>query len=552
MKTPCVLLFRGWAVVLLSLVVSAPTVLVRADVPDFLWLQTPVGSGGETPQHIVVDNAGNSYVAGKFTSTNVSFGAGIVISNAVRSGSIPNNAFIAKYDANGAPVWARAFGGSNNDLASGIAVDSQQNIYVAGQFSSTNFLIAGVALTNFAPGGRSSLYVAKFNPAGNLLWVRTSDTNTYSISNPFITVDGSGNSYVTATFSGTNSISGTNLISQGSTDILLAKYDSAGNLVWLRQAGGSDLELSAAVTLDKAGNAYLLGNSRSANASFGSFTFSVQGPSGDQDVIVAKYNPAGTVLWAKQFGGTDIEYGRSIAVDNSGNVFITGDFSGGSFPIGTNTLVNSNAVPFSALFIAKLDASGNPLWAKTAQGDYLDSSLEVAVDYLGNSYIAGFFQSSKLVFNSAVTLTNSAQTAFADADAYVAKFDAAGNLVWATRPFGLNDQRAYTIAVDSAANAYVAGWTQGTDVVFGTLSTTNAYLDLFVTKIDSDYPVLRIEKAGSSALLSWPANKSAFMPQVTSNFQSWTNLTGVTMTNGGRIFYTNALADKAFFRLKKD
>ncbi|HLP76507.1 MAG TPA: SBBP repeat-containing protein, partial [Candidatus Paceibacterota bacterium] len=457
---------------------------------------------------------------------------------------------IAKYDSNGVPVWAQAFGGASADQATGIAVDLQRNVYVTGQFSSTNFQIAGVTLTNFAPNGASSLFIAKFNSNGGLVWLRSSDTNTHAISNPFISVDGSANVFVTANFSGTNGIAGTNLVSQGSTDILLAKFDTNGNLLWIKQSGGSGLDTAGSVALDKAGNAYLLGNTRSTDATFGSFTFSVQGTSGDQDVIVAKFNPSGTVLWAKQFGGTDIENGRSIALDNTGNIFVTGDFYGTTFPIGTNTLVNSGIA--SALFIAKLDAAGNPLWANTAHGDYTDSSMGVAVDFLGNSYIAGFFQSSKLIFNPTVTLTNSAQTSFADADAYVAKYDATGNLLWATRSVGMNDQRAYSIAVDSAANAYFTGWTQGTNVVFGTLSTTNAYVDLFVTKIDSDYPVLRIDKANTLTVLSWPANKSAFMPQVTSNFQSWTNLTGITITNGGRIFYTNTVADKAFFRLKKN
>ncbi|HLP78824.1 MAG TPA: hypothetical protein VK327_18125, partial [Candidatus Paceibacterota bacterium] len=96
MKTPCVLLFRVCAAVMLAFAASASIAQIRADVPDFLWLQTAGGSGTEAPQRIVADDAGNSYVAGKFASTNLPFGNGIVISNAVRAGSIPDNAFIAK------------------------------------------------------------------------------------------------------------------------------------------------------------------------------------------------------------------------------------------------------------------------------------------------------------------------------------------------------------------------------------------------------------------------------------------------------------------------
>ncbi|MBC8095495.1 MAG: SBBP repeat-containing protein [Akkermansiaceae bacterium] len=547
-------LYRGFVLVLPWIVLGGLSARSQGAVPDFLWLQTAGGSSVEVPRRVVVDNESSSYVAGSFASTNLSFGSGIVVSNSVRTVGAPNDAFIAKYNSNGVPVWARAFGGGSEDVASDVAVDAQRNVYVTGSFSSTSFLIGGVTLTNYAPGGNGSLFVAKFNPGGNLLWVRASEQSTFSMSGSAIVVDASGNSYVTGNFIGTNSISGTNLVSQGSTDIMLLKYDANGNLTWARQSGGTGLEGIPAAALDKAGNLYLLANIRSTNVAFGGFVFSIQGTDDDQDLIVAKYNPAGTVLWARQYGSTNIEDGSSIAVDGSNNVFITGNFSGGSVTFGGTTLVKSNAFPFSALFTAKLDTLGNALWAKTAQGDFVDFSQSIAVDFAGNSYIVGGFQSSTLRFDAAVTLTNSTQAVFnTEADAFVAKYDPAGNLLWAARNSGVLDERAFSVAVDSTANAYITGWTQGTNVMFGNLATTNVTSDIFLTKLDTDFAWLQISRLNpSSVVLSWPATKSAFSPQFSTNLLTWTNLTGITGTNNGQIQFTNTTAGaKGFFRLKK-
>ncbi len=112
MKTPVVQLYRGFGVVLTLLLPAFSPAPAHADVPSLLWLQTAGGSGAEVPHQIVVDNDSSSYVVGWFGSTNLSFGNGVVVSNAVRSMGAPNDGFIAKFNSNGAPVWARSFGGS--------------------------------------------------------------------------------------------------------------------------------------------------------------------------------------------------------------------------------------------------------------------------------------------------------------------------------------------------------------------------------------------------------------------------------------------------------
>lgn len=515
--------------------------------PDFLWLKTAGGEGAEVSYGIAVDPAGSSFITGCFSSTNVHFGA-TVLTNA----NPPNfDAFVARFDTDGAFLWAKRFGGTNDDRARSITVDKQDNCYVAGYFYSTNFAIGNVILTNFAPNGNGSFFAAKFDPTGNLLWARGPDKG-YSQYASAIAVDDFGNCYVTGQFAGTNTVGGINLASYGAYDVCLLKYDSNGKLLWAKQAGGNASDSGNSVAVDSEGNVYLLAVIRSTNATFGNFSFSVKGTNTDQDIIVAKYDSAGNVVWARQFGGTGLDSGSGSALDKTGHLFITGGFSSSNLVFGATTLTNSGLLVYSTLYLAKLANDGTPLWAKAIHGDNTQGSQSVAVDFAGNSYIAGFFQSSNLVFDTTL-ITNADGGSLNDADVFVAKYDPAGNLLWVAQPGGTNDQRAFSIALDSAANAYITGWTQGTNVLFGNLATTNAYLDLFVAKMDSDYTFLQIGMSNSAPVISWPAaNREGFITEVTTNFKSWSAASGTIFTNNGWKFFTNTIPyRRAFFRLRQ-
>jgi hypothetical protein len=282
--------------------------------------------------------------------------------------------------------------------------------------------------------------------------------------------------------------------------------------------------------------------------------FSVHGTNLDQDIVVAKYDPAGNVLWARQFGGESLDEGNGIALDQSGNSYITGNSSSTNLVFGSIVLTNNyNLLLYTTVFIAKLDANGNALWARDAQGNNEDSGQAVAVDFAGNSYIAGFFQSTVLNFG-ALTITNTEPQTFGGgpADAFIAKYDPLGNLLWVLQPVGTNDQRAFSVGVDSRANAYVTGWTQGTNVLFGNFAVTNAYLDVFIAKIESDYAFLNLQPAGPNEVVSWPTNKNGFTLECSSNLQDWSPATNAIGISGGCFAATNTPSWPAsYFRLQK-
>lgn len=531
---------------------------------DFQWLRTAGGNNAEVSRQIVVDDAGSSYIIGGFNSSNCPFG-GIVLTNTLRTAYPTWDVFVVKYDSAGNVVWAVKLGGTNDDRGGGIAVDAQHNCYVTGYFDSTNFYIGALTLTNHAPSGNSSLFVAKFDAAAHLLWADSPRSSTYSSSGARVAVDAAGNVYVAGSFRGTNNFGGTNLAGQGYGDALLLKYDATGNLLWARQAGGNDADGAAGLALDAAGQVYLLANIRSTNAAFGNFTFAVKGTNTCQNIVVAKYDPAGNVLWAKEYGGLDIDAGADLAIGPNTNCYVTGTFMSSNVVFGATTLTNTKGVPYGDIFVAVLNRNGDPLSAWAVHGDWSVGSTALAVDPVGNCYITGFFLGTNLVFNSdgqgGVTLANSDTNFYAgSADAFVAKFDANGNVMRVFQTLGIADQRAWGVAVDAKGVPYVTGWTMGTNVWFGSIAATNAYLDLFVGKLDPGYPVLQVgvensvTGASGMVVVSWPwlqvGSANAWV-ECSTNFITWTNANvfGSIIGMGRTYQLIPPTGDRVYYRL---
>ncbi|HRR51788.1 MAG TPA: SBBP repeat-containing protein, partial [Candidatus Cloacimonas sp.] len=120
-------------------------------------------------------------------------------------------------------------------------------------------------------------------------------------------------------------------------------------------------------------------------------------------------------LWAKQAGGTSNDYGRSIAVDDNGNSYVTGDFAE-SATFGTTTLTSSG---YDDIYVAKMDSNGNWLWAKQAGGTNYDYGYGIAVDAYGNSYVTGYFKSSSCSFGTITLINNNSEFI----DIFAAKLD---------------------------------------------------------------------------------------------------------------------------------
>lgn len=430
----------------------------HGQTPGFAWVKKAGGSGYDGANAISVDTSGNSYVTGSFAGT-ASFG-GITL-----TGSGGDDVFITKYDASGNILWAKQAGGSNYDGGNGIAVDGSGNSYVTGYFQGT----ASFGNTTLVSSGNEDVFIAKYDASGNLLWVKQAGGSGYDAANA-VAIDGNGNSYITGYFAGVANFGSTTLTSSGGNDVFIAKYSTSGSLLWAKRAGGSNYDESYGIAVDGNSNCYITGYF-GGTTFFGSTTLT---SSGLQDVFIAKYDGSGNLLWAKQAGGTLDEKSVGITVDASGNSYITGYFVGTS-SFGSTTLTSSGS---SDVFIAKYDPTGNVLWAKQAGGASHDVSNSIAVDGNGNSYITGYFDSTAIFGNT--TLISSGSD-----DVFMAKYTASGNLLWAKQAGGTGSDRGDGIALDGNGNSYIAGTFYDT-ASFGSITIiSNATYDVFLTKINS-------------------------------------------------------------------
>jgi len=408
------------------------------------------GSGDDSGQGIAVDAAGNAYVTG-------TTGGNFATANPLQaSNGGGDDVFVAKLNAAGsALVYSTYLGGSGTDYGQGIAVDAAGNAYVTGYTASTNFPTANPLQASNA-GGVSDAFVAKLNAAGSALVYSTYLGGSSEDWGNGIAVDSAGNAYVTGRTLSTNFPTANPLqaSNRGMDDVFVAKLNAAGSaLVYSTYLGGSERDCGYGIAVDAAGNAYVTGYT-------GSINFPTANPlqatlAGGGDVFVAKLNAAGSALvYSTYLGGKSDDQAYGIAVDSSGNAYVTGSATSTNFPT-ANPLQASNAGN-GHVFVAKLNAAGSALVYSTYLGGVSDSThpgpdggCGIAVDAAGNAYVIG---------NTYSTVPTS-NPLHPNWDVFVAELNAAGSaLVYSTYLGGGSMDSGNGIAVDAAGNAYVTGF----------------------------------------------------------------------------------------------
>ena len=261
---------------------------------------------------------------------------------------------------------------------------------------------------------------------------------------------------------------------------------NAQSFEWAKSIGGSLADYGLSIALDASGNVYTTGYFQgTADFDPGAGTAN-RTSAGGRDIWVQKLDASGNFIWARSFGGSSDDIGRSITVDASGNVYTTGYFQGtADFDPGTGT-ANITSAGNEDIFIQKLDASGNFLWAKSFGGSLADYGLSIAVDAAGNVYTTGYFQGTADFDPGAGTANHSS---IGNEDIFVQKLDTSGDFVWA-RSFGdSNSDRGNSICVDASGNVYTTGGFDGTvdfDPGAGTTNlTSEGSLDVYVQKLNA-------------------------------------------------------------------
>jgi hypothetical protein len=437
---------------------------------------------GDYGRSVTVDVAGNIYTTGSFSGT-VDFDPGPGITNLTAVGS--DSAFVSKLDASGNFVWARSFDG--NSYGWSLAVDSAGNVYTAGEFYGTVDFDPGPGITNLTGVGSIDAFVSKLDASGNFVWVKSFEGVPWSLA-----VDAAGSVYTAGEFYGTVDFdpgAGTsmNLTSAGSADVFVSKLDASGNFVWAKKFGGSLYDSGYSMAVDSVGNVYTTGNF-DGTVDFDPDENSTSNltSAGGGDVFVSKLDASGNFVWAKSFGSPNSDFGQSVAVDSVGNVYTAGSF-GGTVDFdpgaGTTNLISNGS---GDVFVSKLNATGNFVWAKSFGGLAFDTGTSLAVDAAGNVYTTGYFEGA-VDFDPGAGVTNLVSAG--SRDAFVSKLNATGNLVWAKSFGGANSDAGFSVAVDAAGNVYTTGSFEDTvdfDPGVGVTNLTSAgSADAFVSKLDA-------------------------------------------------------------------
>ncbi|MDP1727771.1 MAG: SBBP repeat-containing protein [Bacteroidota bacterium] len=385
------------------------------------WATYYGGSGDEYGQGIAVDGGGNIVITGHTYST-----SGIATSGAHQTSNGGNgDAFIAKFNASGARQWATYYGGSWTDWGYGIAVDGSGNIAITGYtYSTSGIATSGAYQTSFA--GTYDAFIAKFNASGARQWATYYGGGGNESGNG-IAVDSSGSIVITGKTESTSGIatSGAYQTSYGGGgwDAFIAKFNASGARQWATYYGGSGYDFGYGIAADGSGNIVITGNTASTSgiATSGAYQSSF---GGGNDAFIAKFNASGVRGWATYCGGSVSEYGYGIAVDNNGNIAITG-YTSSTYGFATSGAYQTSYGGNDDALIAKFNASGARQWATYYGGSEFDYGYGIAADGSGNIVITGNTAST-----SGIATSGAYQTSYGGGfyDAFVASFTPSGGL----------------------------------------------------------------------------------------------------------------------------
>lgn len=308
------------------------------------------------------------------------------------------------------PIWVRQFGSTFDDYARAAAPDGAGGVYVSG----------------WGPNaGYSDAWLARHDSSGNPIWIRQVGTSNHDEAHAAAT-DGTGGVYVSGHTWG--NLGGPNA---GNADVWLARFDSAGNQTWIRQLGTINDDRAFAAAPDGSGGVYFSGDTG------GNFA----GQQGGQgSVWLARYDSAGNQAWIRQFGGLSWSSAAAAASDGAGGVYLSGLTHGG---LGGPNVGNADA------WLARYDGAGNQIWVRQVGTPDEDIASAAAADGTGGVYISGHTNGSL------------GGPSVGSRDAWLARYDVAGNQIWIRQVGTPVDDLARAVVLTDAGGAYLSGLTRG-------------------------------------------------------------------------------------------
>ncbi len=315
-----------------------------------MWAKSVGGIADDEGNSISCDIKDNVYVTGMYESVAISFG------NSTLTSMGNHDIFLVGYDQSGQLLWAKNIGGKNDDNGSTVTNDGDGNIYLSGKFRSATVSLGEKSLTNAGKDGNyGDIFMAKYNPSGKLIWTKSLGGSYYDEVYS-ITADMQNNVYLTGWFKSDTIVFGCDTLMECTIltrahgveygDVFIAKYDTYGEPVWAKRAGGIAKDYGFGIATNAIGDVFLTGIFESNFSSSGQAKLK---NATSNDIFISKYNAEGKVLWAKSIYGSAMA--RCITTDSYGDVYLAGVFDGLEMRFSETLLKNAGQ---GDIFVAKL------------------------------------------------------------------------------------------------------------------------------------------------------------------------------------------------------
>jgi gliding motility-associated-like protein len=417
---------------------------------NWVWAKDVHTTSDEYANAVAVDPiSGNAVIAGVYKSSLSSF-YGTNFAGATMG------AFVAKYDPNGSVIWGFKIGDNHDNTCNGVAIDSTGNIYVTGSFSlTTDFRGTSSTATNMTANGSSDIFLAKYNSAGQLQWVKkaggSSDDKGYGVA------VNSSKVFITGYFKNSAVFGSVNTNVNNSTDnTFVAGYDLSGNFLWMIDGASSQQSYGRAIAADNSG-VYVSGDFKGsplniynpAGAVATSLTNAVTAKS---DGYVLAVSTSGYFYWSGSISSSDDDMANGINI-NGNKLYLTGSIrQNANFPFYT-----ANPVPSGGntdMYVAAITkTTGATQWVKTGSSSDQGVGNAITSDAFGNIYVAGFFKAS-IAFSGGPSLNNGGGNV---EDIFVVSYTSTGTYRWYKESGSNGRDEPYGIACNALNDVYVAG-----------------------------------------------------------------------------------------------
>ena len=467
------------------------------------------GNGQDQGTAVALDPSGNAYMAGWTNSSNFAQSGPAKF----RSYSGSMDAFVAKFSALGDKlVYCTYLGGSGDDRALALAVDSSGNAYLTGYTTSTNFPVSSIAPIQGRLAGKRNAFVTRLNSAGNGLVYSTYVGGEGTDTANGIAIDPSGHAFITGdtTSVGFPTTAGAfQRANTGGQDAFVAEVNLNGTtLLFSTYLGGSADDHAGAIAVSASGNVFVTGSTRSMD--FPSVNAIQPTSGGNQDAFVTGLASGGkTLLFSTYLGGSGgtvglVEEGDGIVLDSSSNIVVAGTTSSLNFPVTSTGFQQAYAGGNTDGFLTKLDPTGKTMIYSTyIGGSSVDHVTGVATDPVGYTYVAGYTASQD--FPSMRGTQNSNRGEY---DGFLCKLNPAGSgLAYATYIGGTGIDAVTGIAVDQFGSAVLGGYTASGDFpIAGVLGVAQKYkygtVTAFLSKVTSGWIPIVADPVSSTIIFS--------------------------------------------------